>query len=179
MKHIIVFFLLALLSNSICCQNYNRISKEILECHNRLEEKETYNQYYYELRKTSQLLQKIHGKQNSDTIYIMEFHGDLPSKYLYITAWNNLDTMYIEAEDLGKGKILLNQKYCIFSKYMYFLVSNWNYNELVKEGKQYPGGINEEYVFATRIIFNKRKYYIDCMCFRDFFKLDRDNLNSK
>ena len=137
---------------------------------------DSYNVYYYNLRERTQMLKQIHNGLKRDTIYLMEFYGDIPTKYLYSTAWNRSDTIYIEAEEYGKGELILNQKYRAFPEYMCYLVSKWDIDELEKEGKLHPASTNEEFVYATRIIINKRKYIIDCICFRDFFKLDRDRV---
>ena len=46
-----------------------------------------------------------------------------------------------------------------------------------KEGKLNSRFIVTEYVNATRIILNKKKYRVDCICFKFFINPDRDKFD--
>jgi len=54
------------------------------------------------------------------------------------------------------------------------LVSKWNLEEIKKEEEVNAHNQPQYWNFATRIIFNGKKYKIDCIYFNDFFNLKRD-----
>ncbi|MDR1881487.1 MAG: hypothetical protein LBR26_01740 [Prevotella sp.] len=109
-------------------------------------------------------------KQN-DTIYILEMNG-IQGNYLF-TAWNKSDTISYTNES---GK-LASTKNRLFTKYMTRLVSEWNLSEIKKEEETNSNLLPSETIYATKIVFTKGKYYIDCVSFKDFFNLQRDGMN--
>lgn len=177
MRNNIVFMILILCITSMAAQNINRISKDVQVCHYNMEIDHHYSDSYFYLRNRVEVLKRIHSDLKHDTIYVLEFHGDLPTKNLYSILWNNSDTLYYEAEDYGKGKLKLDEKNYMYSSYMCYLVSKWDYDELKKQGELYPSTLTTEYVYATRIVIKSRKFYVDCMRFRVFVNPKRDKFD--
>lgn len=169
---IILFSFISVLG--VYAQNFERISKEILECHQNLQNKADCNRYYYNLREQTQLLKKLHSGLKCDTIYLMEYHGDITDRELNALIWNRSDTIYYEAEEFGKRKLSVDSKNYLFYNTMSSLVSRWDREGLAKEEELYSGMIPQSYVYATRIIINKKKYSIDCMYFKFFCNPERD-----
>ena len=172
--NLLFLFILFVVVGFIKAQNFDRISKKILKCHNYIVSDSEYNVCYYNFRQRTKILKKIHKNQETDTLFLLEIHGDKSDSYLYVTAWNSYDTISYDVENYGKGNITISPKYLTFSKYMYFLVSKWNDFEIRKECKSNSKMIPVRYLFATRIIIDKKKYRISCMYFREFFDIDRD-----
>lgn len=102
-----------------------------------------------------------------DTVYMMElysFQGEC-----FFSVWTG-DKM-LSYKD--KKLMLVDDNQSSFSKYMRKLVSDWNIAEIRREGLiNQP--LPQEEIRATRIIFNKGKYQIDCFSFLDFYDPERD-----
>ena len=175
MKIYLIFLFLCY--SNIYAQNFERISKEILQCQTRINESYDREMDYYQLREKTNLLENVHNKQNQDTIYLLELEGDPAYTTLYSLVWNKTDTVFYQAERLGKGKIINDEKNALFSDYMCDLVSQWDREELNNEGEINSRFIIIEYVNATRIIINKKKYRVDCICFKFFINPDRDKFD--
>ena len=58
------------------------------------------------------------------------------------------------------------------------LVSEWNIYEIKKEEEMNSNILPSELIYATKIVFTKGKYHIDCIHFKDFFNLKRDQENN-
>ena len=111
-------------------------------------------------------LDKLGYSKENDTIYALEMDG-IQGDFLF-TVWNKDHTLsYTNVS----GKLMLTER-CLFTKHMMKLVSEWNIDEIRKEEKINKVSLPEETIFATRIIFNKGKYSIDCLTFNDFFNLN-------
>ena len=175
-NHFIILLLFIYVCN-VNAQNFGKISKEILKCHSTLDSDPYYDNCYYHLRERTELLKKNHGNVKRDTIFLLELQADLVNQTLYSLIWNKKDTIYYEVEGFNKDAIVLIKKNDTFPIYMCNLVSNWDNEELEKEGKLNSRFIVTEYVNATRIILNKKKYRVDCMRFKFFFNPERDKLD--
>lgn len=113
-------------------------------------------------------LDKLGYSKKNDTIYVLEMDG-IQGDFLF-TVWNKDHTLSYTNES---GEFMQTERR-LFEKYMMKLVSEWNIDEIRKEEKINKVSLPEETIFATRIIFNKGKYSIDCLTFNDFFNLKRD-----
>ena len=88
-------------------------------------------------------------------------------------SWNKNDTLSYTNEP---GKLMQTEQR-LFTKYMMKLVSDWNIPEIRREEKINKVNLPEEIIYATKITFNKGKYFIDCFTFNDFFNLKRDGVD--
>ena len=53
------------------------------------------------------------------------------------------------------------------------LINKWDIVAIRNEEKV-NAMMNPDIIYATRIIFLKKKYKIECICFKNFFNLKRD-----
>jgi hypothetical protein len=111
---------------------------------------------------------KLGYSKENDSIYILDMVG-LEGDF-YFMIWNRSNTLFYTNES---GKLMQTER-CLFTKHMIKLVSEWNITEIRKEEQINKVTLPERVVYATRIIFNKGKYNIDCLTFNDFFNLTRD-----
>jgi len=115
-------------------------------------------------------LGKFEYSPQNDTIYILEMYGIQGN--VLVTVWNRNKTLsYTNERGYFESK---NEP--LFTKYMIKLVSEWNILEIKKEEETNPM-LPSELIYATKIIFKKGKYHIDCIYFRDFFNMERDSNN--
>ncbi len=113
-------------------------------------------------------LDKLNYSKENDTIYILNMVG-LEGDF-YFTIWNRNNILsYTNVS----GELMKTQQR-LFTKYMMRLVSDWNITQIVKEEQLNKVTLPERVVYATKIIFKKEKYNIDCITFNDFFNLKRD-----
>ena len=154
-------------------QNFNQISKRIQHCHKHLDKYYDRGQLYHKLRGKTEILKNIYNYQKCDTIFLLELDSEPADCALYILAWNRSDTAFYYVENLNNPIITKDMNYT-FPDYMCNLVSRWDCNELEKQVKLYNNFMITRYVYATRIIINKKKYHIDCMRFVFFFNPQRD-----
>lgn len=110
-------------------------------------------------------LDKLGYSKKNDTIFILEMDG-IQGNFLF-TVWSKTHTLSYTNES---GELMLIDQ-PLFTKHMIKLVSEWNIDEIRKEEKINKTSLPEEIIFATRITFNKGKYNIDCLTFKDFFNL--------
>ena len=158
------------------CQNWYNISKEIkkIQLLDQPSAKDYINSYY-DLRQVSNSLKQFSPILNTDTIFILESHGDWSSLELASVIWNNSDTVAYNSNDAGKTHEIVGD--VLFSKYMMKLVSEWDLEGIKKEEEINAHSQPQYWDFATRIIFDGKKYKIDCIYFKDFFNLERDGSN--
>lgn len=169
---VILFVFLFMVTGNILGQNWNKISKEIKkeQLSLLLLEKRDIN-CYYDLRKKSNILHKMNVSFMEDTIFILQTHRVVATSCLFLTVWNKKDTLSVSSDNSGDTFLITaNTEY---TKYMMKLVSEWNMEEIKNEEKE-NGVISPDLIFVTRIIFNEKKYKIDCLYFNDFFDIKRD-----
>jgi len=173
MKIAVILGCLLLIVNNSVCQNWNKISARIkkVQLLNQPNTKEYIN-CYYNLRQVSNSLKRFSPISKTDTIFMLESHGDWSSLELSSVIWNNSDTVAYNSNDAGKTYEIMSD--VLFSNYMMKLVSKWNLEEIKKEEEVNAHSQPQYWNFATRIIFNGKKYKIDCIYFKDFFNLKRD-----
>lgn len=119
-------------------------------------------------RKQLDYLNKVEYSSKNDTVYVLEMCGVQGN--VLITIWNKNETLsYTNEQGFFESK-----NDALFTKYMMKLVSEWNISEIRKEEEINSKILPSELIYATRILFNKGKYQIDCISFKDFFNLERD-----
>lgn len=121
------------------------------------------------------MLKEFFPMAKDDTVFILEQHGDWSDLALASTIWNSNKTISYHSESPGKIFSLTDKPQ--FIKYMIRLVSEWNIEAIKKEEIENGNMIPSRGVFATRIIFNGKKYQITCLDFKDFFNLERDEFD--
>lgn len=169
---VILFVFLFMVTGNILGQNWNKIAKEIRKEQLSLLplEKRDIN-CYYDLRRKSDILRKMNASFMEDTIFILQTHRIVAVSCLILTVWNKKDTLSVSSDNSGDTfQITGNTEY---TKYMMKLVSEWNMEE-VKNEEIKNGVISPDLILVTRIIFNEKKYKIDCLYFSDFFDIKRD-----
>lgn len=115
-------------------------------------------------------LAKFEYSSNNDTIYILEECGIQGN--VLITIWNKNNILSYTNE---QGYFESKHK-SLFSTYMMTLVSEWNIPK-IKSEEANSNMLPNELIYATKIIFDKDKYHIDCIYFNDFFNLERDGVS--
>ena len=116
-------------------------------------------------RKQLNYLSKFEYSPKNDTVYILEMYGVQGN--ILITIWNKHKTLsYTNEQGSFESK-----NDALFPKYMMKLISDWNISEIRKEERD-STILPRELIYATKIIFNKGEYRIDCICFKDFFNLE-------
>jgi hypothetical protein len=119
-------------------------------------------------RKQLDYLNKFEYSLKNDTVYILEMYGVQGN--ISITIWNkNKKLSYTYKQGFFES---MNK--ALFTKYMMKLVSEWNISEIRKEEEINTEIMPCELIFATKIIFNKGEYHIDCISFKEFFNFERD-----
>lgn len=172
-KLIILFLGLFMLMCNSFAQNPNKISKEIKAMQLLVAPKAgKYINCYYDLRKKSNILREFFPTPKNDTIFILELHGDWSTPILVSRLWSSKKTISYSSKNYGKTFHFSDKQQ--FTNFMIKLVSEWNIEAIRKEEIENGNMISIEHVFATRIIFNGKKYKIDCISFKDFFNLERD-----
>jgi len=174
-KIIIILGCMLMIIENSSGQNWNKISKDIMsiqisqypngkdEIHN-----------FYKLRKKSNCLDKFSPVNENDTIFILDRFVDFNSLDLFSTHWNQRTQVSIKS--INAGKTFSFVEGYTFTKYMLKLVSEWNLEEIKNEEVKNKV-ISSNGIFATRIIFNRKKYIIDCFYFNDFFNMKRDYMD--
>ena len=122
-------------------------------------------------REQSNWVEKLEYSIKNDTVFILERPG-IQGDYSF-TFWNKTDTLSYTNET---GLFEFTNK-SLFIKQMMKLVSTWNIEEIEIEEKKNSNFIPNETIYATKIIFFNKQYKIDCICFKDFFNLQRDGMD--
>ena len=117
-------------------------------------------------RKQIDYLNKFEYSSKNDTVYILEMCGVQGN--ILITIWNKNKTLSYTNE---QGSFESKDE-ALFTKYMMTLVSEWNISEIRKEEEINSNILPSELIYATKVVFNKGEYHIDCICFKDFFSIE-------
>ncbi len=138
-----------------------------------------YVRWHYNLCKSSDYFSHLNVEKN-DTIFILEDESDYSSSMITLSVWNRSDTLDYYSEDNHSSKhngskVKLSDG-IMYTRYMMKLVSEWNIAEIKKEEISNAHSQPQDWVFATRIIINGKKYRIDCLYFKKFFDLQRDGM---
>lgn len=135
---------------------------------------------YYIYRKRLDILRVMQIKTQADTIYILETD---PNELKYdkestiftrkkILSYRNLFNTKGNYNTYKTDSLIITNK-PLYSRHMLKLVVQWGLEKLKKEGEKY-GMIPQDFVWLTRIIFEDKKYKIDCIRFKYFLNFERD-----
>ena len=116
-------------------------------------------------------LDKFEYSPQNDTIFILEMY-EIQGNML-VTIWNRNKTLSYTNE---RGDFESKNE-PLFTKYMMKLVSEWDIPEIRKEEETNSNILPSELIYATKIVFKKGKYQMDCIHFKEFFNIDRDFSN--
>lgn len=130
---------------------------------------EFYNAYKKNRKKILELLNINFSK---DTIYILERYGDGQDSYIWSTLWNRKMVVSYSGDYLNQT-VSVEKNHINFPAYMMRLCSLWKLDIIMKEAESHFF-LPITYDCLTRIILNNKKYKIDCIWFREFFLLERD-----
>ena len=171
MKNYLFFIMLAFIAGGCSTQKrmYNsKIYEDMSVCHGGQGIIEKSLNFY---RVQLNYLEKFEYSTKNDTVYILEMYG-IQGEVL-VTIWNKNKTLsYTNERGYFETK---NEP--LFTKYMVKLVSEWNITELKKEEEMNSDMLPRDLIYATKIVFNKGKYHIDCIHFKDFFNPKRDSMD--
>ena len=116
-------------------------------------------------------LENFEYSSQNDTVYILEMCGVQGN--VDITIWNKHKTLSYTNE---QGYFETKNK-SLFTKHIIKLVSEWDIPGIKKEEDINSNMLPSELLYATKIVFNKGKYHIDCIYFKEFFCLERDGMD--
>ena len=116
-------------------------------------------------------LNKFDYSSRKDTIYILEMYGIQGN--VLVTIWNKSNILSFTNEQ----GYFISKKEHLFSKHIINLVSEWDISTIKKEETKHPI-LPNDLIYATRIIFNKKQYHIDCFKFNDFFNIEKETLTT-
>lgn len=146
---------------------------------------EDFSSIYHIYRKRLNILERLHVNIQNDTLYILEMDPDIlyHSKQSTIFTRRNILSYYHDAngenfykhKDFEKDSLEITDK-PLYPRYMLKLAIQWNLKKLRTEGEE-NAPIPSDYVWLTRIIFQNKKYTIDCFYFKEFLDGKRDLLD--
>ena len=105
----------------------------------------------------------------SDTIFFLQWWDIQGSSGL--TIWNRKDTVcYYISSSSNSYKPIENRLFSDMELFTFSLISNWSIDKIMKYEKDSDDNIILPRLmnYMTRVIFNGRKYRIDCFRYRDF-----------
>ncbi len=153
------------------CQdvNFAKMSKEVSKKHYKAGLKSKKPDEFHKIRL---LLCKQHNLDfinKSDTLFFLEsFHYETGEYFGRI--WNTKE----EISFMCYNNQFQTDNQKLFSSYMITIVENWDLRSIVIEEKQNSNLTPNNPITATRVITSSSKILIDCVKFKDFFKLERD-----
>jgi hypothetical protein len=106
---------------------------------------------------------------NADTLYILETYEIESGTYLS-SIWNRKDVLNYTYN----RNIFSFDQQKLFTNYTVQLVQNWDTATIRKEESVNANSLPERYIYATRVSIANAKTKIECIKFREFFKLERD-----
>ncbi len=105
-----------------------------------------------------------------DTLYIIETY-DIQTYVFYTSIWskkNELNYSY------HFGSFIFNNE-IICTKYTKVLIEKWDLSSIMYEETNNSTMTSPFHYICTRVIYNSNGYDIDCIKFKEFFLLERDN----
>lgn len=170
--YLLVLFTSFILNSYIGCSqnNLKEISEKIIECQLSNEiKKKTPTNTYHEIRMDLINNEKLGFIKSIDTIYILETYS-YEIEIFYGNIWNGtskLEYSYNKNKfDFNIGKI--------FSNYTIELIENWDIETIRYEERNNSTMTNPNLIYGTRVIRNESEIDVDCICFDEFFLLERD-----
>ena len=104
-----------------------------------------------------------------DTLYILESY-EIESGTYVSRIWNKKDVL---SYTYNKNSFSFDQQK-LFTDYTVQLVQNWDTATIRKEESMNASSLPEKYINATRVFIANTKAKIECIKFKEFFKLERD-----
>jgi hypothetical protein len=104
-----------------------------------------------------------------DTLYILESYESESGTYIG-RIWNKDDALNYT---YNRNSFSFDQQK-LFTDYTVRLVQNWDTTEIRKEESMNANNLPEKYINATRVFIANAKTKIQCIKFKEFFKLERD-----
>lgn len=104
-----------------------------------------------------------------DTIYILESY-DIENGIFASKIWNRVNDLNYT---YSKNKFNFDQK-MLFTDYTVKLIQNWDTTDIRKEEALNAHLIPEKYLTGIKIVFSKKHSVIECIKFKEFFKIERD-----
>ncbi|WP_026903430.1 hypothetical protein [Pedobacter glucosidilyticus] len=171
MKKIIVPLCLLLLFGCIVqSQSFINLSNGLSSCQLKNGIRKSGTDRFNEVRLKLNSLNKLGFVDSASQTFFLETY-DLESGMIYGLIWNS------------RGKLIYNyhhdkfsfDKNLRFSEYMIELVENWDIDAIRKEEELNAHSIPNPSIYATKINRKSSKdVNIECIMFKDFFKLGRD-----
>lgn len=141
-----------------------------------------FSSIYHIYRMRLNLLERLNVNTQSDTLYILEMNPGLIdhnkqstifTRRNILSYYHNVDgECFYKHTDFKNDSLEITNK-PLYPRYMLKLAIQWNLPELRKEGIK-GGLVSSIYVWLTRIIFQNKKYEIDCFYFEEFLDYKRD-----
>ena len=104
-----------------------------------------------------------------DTLYILETY-EIESGTYAGRIWNRKDALNYT---YNKNSFSFNQQK-LFTDYTVQLIQNWDTVGIRMEGNINATNLPEKYINGTRVFIANAKTGIECIKFKEFFKLERD-----
>ena len=104
-----------------------------------------------------------------DTLYILESY-EIESGTYVSRIWNKKDVLNYT---YSRNSFSFDQQK-LFTDYTIQLVQNWDTATIRKEENVNANSLPEKYINATRVFIANAKAKIECIKFKEFFKLERD-----
>lgn len=104
-----------------------------------------------------------------DTLYILETY-EIESGIYMGRIWNRKEAL---SYTYNKNSFSFDQQK-IFTTYTVQLVQNWDTAAIRKEESMNANNVPEKYINGTRVFLSNTKTEIECIRFKEFFKLERD-----
>lgn len=104
-----------------------------------------------------------------DTLYILESYEIENGNYIG-SIWNRRGALNYT---YNKNNFSFDQQK-VFTDYTVQLVQNWNTAAIRMEESMNANSLPEKYINGTRVFIANTKIEIECIKFKQFFKLERD-----
>ena len=168
-KMLSISFLLILYAINGISQSFSSISKEISKYEFSTGVRKVKKDYFFDIRKKLNSLDKLDFITKSDTLFLLE-SCSIENGSFYGIVWNIFD--FVEyAYNNKKFEFDVNK---IYTDYTRKLVQDWDTTSIRREERINSTLTNPRNIYATRVIKSKGVLKIDCMMFKEFFLIDRD-----
>jgi len=107
---------------------------------------------------------------NFDTLYILESY-EIESGTYVGRIWNRKNALNYTYD---KNSFSFNQQK-LFTDYTIQLVQNWDTAAIRMEESVNANKLPEKYINGTKVLIANKKAEIECIKFKEFFKLERDH----
>lgn len=168
-KILTIYFLLILYPIQGMPQSFNTISKKISKYEFNIGLRKRKKDFFFEIREKLNSLNKLDFISKSDTLFLLESYS-IENGVFYGIVWNNLYKVKYKYNN-NKFEFDVDK---IYTDYTCKLVQDWDTLSIRKEEKINSTMINPRNIYSTRVIKSNGVLKIDCIKFREFFKIERD-----